>query len=66
MNLEEKYSKENKEKAKAEIRAAVIKALTGPLHCDEVEEAVEQAIEEADKILRSQIKGSVHTISFQE
>jgi hypothetical protein len=64
MDLEEKYSKENKEKAVEDIKTAVLIALTGPLSCDEVKEAVEQAINEADKFLRSQIRGSHHTLDF--
>lgn len=66
MDLEEKYSKENKEKAKAAIKAVVVTALTGPLSCDEVNEAVERAIDEAGKLLRSQIKGSYHTLDFMD
>lgn len=61
MDLEEKYSKE---KAKAAIETAVLAALAGPLSCDEVNEAVKQAIDEADKFLRSQVKGSHHAPNF--
>lgn len=61
MDLEEKYSKE---KVKADIKTAVLTALTGPLSCDEVNEVVKQAINEADKFLHSQVKGSHHIPNF--